>query len=37
VVVVPRGAPVPTGNLDRDVAAVAGLGLEFRLTEIDVW
>jgi hypothetical protein len=37
VVVVPREAPPPSGNLDRDVAAAAGQGLEFRLTEVDVW
>jgi hypothetical protein len=37
VVVLPRAAPPPSGNLDRDVAAAAGRGLEFRLTEVDVW
>jgi hypothetical protein len=37
VVVLPRSAPPPSGNLDRDVAAAAGQGLGFRLTEVDVW
>jgi hypothetical protein len=37
IVVVPFDAPAPTGDLDRDVAAVAGDGKVFQLTEIDVW
>jgi hypothetical protein len=37
VVVLPRTAPPPSGNLDRDVAAAASQGLAFRLTEVDVW
>jgi hypothetical protein len=37
IVVVPQGAPAPSGTLDRDVAAVAADGKSFQLTELDVW
>jgi len=37
VVVVPLDAPPPSGDLDRDVAAVASDGKTFQLTEVDVW
>lgn len=37
VVVVPRAAPAPTGELDPDVAAVARAGLRWEVREIDVW
>jgi hypothetical protein len=37
IVVVPQGAPAPSGTLDRDVAAVAADGKAFQLTELDVW